>query len=119
MGAPVAFFEVISDDPERSRTFYSEMFGWQASPASSRRGRLPPSATSPPASSRSVTGPSTRRMGPRDACWASGWGEESATAGELIGSSWEDDVTPGGPSHPCGVISGGPQVRARPMIWIG
>ena len=33
MGAPVAFFEVISDDPERSRTFYSEMFGWQASPA--------------------------------------------------------------------------------------
>ena len=24
MGAPVAFFEVISDDPERARKFYSE-----------------------------------------------------------------------------------------------
>src|SRR6516165_2289239 len=32
MGAPVAFFEVISDDPQRARKFYSEMFGWQASP---------------------------------------------------------------------------------------
>ncbi|HYK69486.1 MAG TPA: VOC family protein [Streptosporangiaceae bacterium] len=32
MGAPVAFFEVISDDPEQARKFYCEMFGWQASP---------------------------------------------------------------------------------------
>lgn len=29
MGAPVAFFEVISADVERARTFYSELFGWQ------------------------------------------------------------------------------------------
>jgi predicted enzyme related to lactoylglutathione lyase len=28
MGAPVAYFEVISPDPERIRLFYSELFGW-------------------------------------------------------------------------------------------
>jgi predicted enzyme related to lactoylglutathione lyase len=29
MGQPVAFFEVISTDPERAQKFYAEMFGWQ------------------------------------------------------------------------------------------
>lgn len=28
MGAPVAFFEVISADAERIRNFYAELFGW-------------------------------------------------------------------------------------------
>jgi predicted enzyme related to lactoylglutathione lyase len=28
MGAPVAFFEVISTNPERVRAFYTELFGW-------------------------------------------------------------------------------------------
>jgi predicted enzyme related to lactoylglutathione lyase len=28
MGAPVAFFEVISKDPDRIRDFYTELFGW-------------------------------------------------------------------------------------------
>src|SRR6476620_8040061 len=28
MGAPVAYFEVISTDPERIRDFYTELFGW-------------------------------------------------------------------------------------------
>jgi uncharacterized protein len=30
MGAPVAFFEVISQTPERIRDFYTELFGWTA-----------------------------------------------------------------------------------------
>jgi uncharacterized protein len=30
MGAPVAFFEVISPDAERARTFYAGLFGWTA-----------------------------------------------------------------------------------------
>jgi hypothetical protein len=29
MGAPVAFFEVISPDPDRIRDFYTELFGWR------------------------------------------------------------------------------------------
>src|ERR1039457_6742323 len=29
MGQPVAFFEVISPDPERAQKFYAELFGWQ------------------------------------------------------------------------------------------
>ena len=29
MGAPVAFFEVSSPDPERAQRFYGELFGWQ------------------------------------------------------------------------------------------
>ncbi len=29
MGQPVAFFEVISDEPKRAREFYGELFGWQ------------------------------------------------------------------------------------------
>ncbi|MFP5320144.1 MAG: VOC family protein [Acidimicrobiia bacterium] len=34
MGQPVAFFEVVSDEPERAQKFYAEMFGWdvQSSP---------------------------------------------------------------------------------------
>jgi predicted enzyme related to lactoylglutathione lyase len=28
MGAPVAFFEVISTNPDRIRNFYSRLFGW-------------------------------------------------------------------------------------------
>jgi predicted enzyme related to lactoylglutathione lyase len=28
MGAPVAFFEVISTNPDRIRDFYTELFGW-------------------------------------------------------------------------------------------
>lgn len=28
MGAPVAYFEIVSPDPERSRTFYTQLFGW-------------------------------------------------------------------------------------------
>ena len=30
MGAPVAYFEIISDDHERARRFYAELFGWTA-----------------------------------------------------------------------------------------
>ena len=30
MGAPVAFFEIISDDAERARRFYADLFGWSA-----------------------------------------------------------------------------------------
>jgi len=30
MGAPVAFFEIISGDAERAQKFYGELFGWQA-----------------------------------------------------------------------------------------
>ncbi len=30
MGAPVAFFEIISDDHERARRFYADLFGWTA-----------------------------------------------------------------------------------------
>jgi predicted enzyme related to lactoylglutathione lyase len=30
MGAPVAFFEIISDDHERAQRFYAELFGWTA-----------------------------------------------------------------------------------------
>jgi predicted enzyme related to lactoylglutathione lyase len=35
MGQPVAFFEILSADAERARTFYTELFGWtaQADPA--------------------------------------------------------------------------------------
>jgi len=29
MGAPVAFFEIISTDHERAQRFYAELFGWQ------------------------------------------------------------------------------------------
>ena len=29
IGAPVAFFEVSSPDPERAQRFYGELFGWQ------------------------------------------------------------------------------------------
>ncbi len=29
MGQPVAFFEVISPNPERAQKFYAELFGWQ------------------------------------------------------------------------------------------
>jgi predicted enzyme related to lactoylglutathione lyase len=32
-GAPVDWFEVLGADTERSRRFYAEIFGWQASPA--------------------------------------------------------------------------------------
>ncbi len=32
MGQPVAFFEVISPEPERVQRFYAELFGWQVSP---------------------------------------------------------------------------------------
>jgi predicted enzyme related to lactoylglutathione lyase len=28
MGAPVAFFEVISKNPDRIREFYTDLFGW-------------------------------------------------------------------------------------------
>ncbi|GAA3385679.1 VOC family protein [Cryptosporangium minutisporangium] len=28
MGAPIVFFEVISDDAERARRFYGELFDW-------------------------------------------------------------------------------------------
>ena len=30
MGAPIAYFEIISDDPERARRFYAELFDWTA-----------------------------------------------------------------------------------------
>ena len=30
MGAPVAFFEVISPDAARAQHFYADLFGWQA-----------------------------------------------------------------------------------------
>ena len=30
MGAPVAFFEIISDDAERARRFYADLFSWTA-----------------------------------------------------------------------------------------
>jgi predicted enzyme related to lactoylglutathione lyase len=29
MGAPVAFFEIISGDAERARRFYADLFGWK------------------------------------------------------------------------------------------
>jgi uncharacterized protein len=29
MGQPVAFFEVLSTEPERAQKFYAELFGWQ------------------------------------------------------------------------------------------
>jgi uncharacterized protein len=29
MGQPVAFFEIISTEPERAQKFYGELFGWQ------------------------------------------------------------------------------------------
>jgi uncharacterized protein len=29
MGMPIAFFEVVSDDHERARKFYSALFDWQ------------------------------------------------------------------------------------------
>lgn len=31
MAQPVAFFEVVSPDPERARKFYGELFDWQIS----------------------------------------------------------------------------------------
>ena len=30
MGRPVAFFEIISTDAERARSFYCDLFGWSA-----------------------------------------------------------------------------------------
>ena len=30
MGAPMAYFEIISKNPERIRDFYTELFGWTA-----------------------------------------------------------------------------------------
>ena len=30
MGQPVAFFEIVSDNAERARAFYTELFGWTA-----------------------------------------------------------------------------------------
>ncbi|HEX2047064.1 MAG TPA: VOC family protein [Acidimicrobiales bacterium] len=29
MGQPVAFFEVVSTEPERAQKFYAELFGWR------------------------------------------------------------------------------------------
>ena len=29
MGQPVAFFEVVSAEPERAQKFYAELFGWE------------------------------------------------------------------------------------------
>ena len=29
MGRPVAFFEIVSTEPERVQKFYAELFGWQ------------------------------------------------------------------------------------------
>lgn len=29
MGQPVAFFEVVSAEPDRAQKFYAELFGWQ------------------------------------------------------------------------------------------
>ena len=31
MGAPVAFFEITSADPNRTRDFYTSLFGWSTS----------------------------------------------------------------------------------------
>ena len=31
MGQPVAFFEVVSPEPQRAQKFYGELFGWQIS----------------------------------------------------------------------------------------
>jgi predicted enzyme related to lactoylglutathione lyase len=31
MGQPVAWFEVISDDAERAKRFYADLFGWEIS----------------------------------------------------------------------------------------
>jgi uncharacterized protein len=31
MGAPVAFFEIISDDKERAQRFYADLFDWTVS----------------------------------------------------------------------------------------
>ena len=33
MGNPVAMFEVVSEDPTRALTFYTELFGWSAGPS--------------------------------------------------------------------------------------
>jgi predicted enzyme related to lactoylglutathione lyase len=35
MGRPVAFFEIISKDPERASKFYNELFEWTGSPDAS------------------------------------------------------------------------------------
>ena len=32
MGAAVAWFEVTSDDPDRTQKFYAELFGWTITP---------------------------------------------------------------------------------------
>jgi len=37
MGAPVAFFEVISPNPERTRSFYTQLFGWTTADSGSPR----------------------------------------------------------------------------------
>jgi predicted enzyme related to lactoylglutathione lyase len=29
MGQPVAFFEIVSTEPERAQKFYAELFGWK------------------------------------------------------------------------------------------
>jgi predicted enzyme related to lactoylglutathione lyase len=29
MGAPVAYFEIVSPDADRARAFYTELFGWR------------------------------------------------------------------------------------------
>jgi hypothetical protein len=33
MGQPVAFFEVISPQPERATSFYGDLFGWDVAPS--------------------------------------------------------------------------------------
>ncbi len=38
MGQPVAFFEVISTEPERAQKFYGELFGWQVAAAPGMNG---------------------------------------------------------------------------------
>ena len=38
MGQPVAFFEVISAEPERAQKFYAELFGWQVQAAPGMEG---------------------------------------------------------------------------------
>lgn len=38
MGQPVAYFEVISANPQRAQQFYSELFGWQLSVNSALNG---------------------------------------------------------------------------------
>ncbi len=32
MGRPVAFFEILSDNPERAQQFYADLFDWSVSP---------------------------------------------------------------------------------------